>query len=133
MYLAFDKFHVCIYIVQLLLQLLHIIQVTLFRDYYFLFKSSYLIMHSFSICYCIPEINLVLFPFQLKFHPLFVCGPLYLVHLTINPRDDFLQVPDNHIIVVDFRVGLLPLLLDLLQFLLHLDSVLVRPLERHLE
>jgi hypothetical protein len=123
----------CVYIVQLLLQLLHIILVTLFRDYYLLFKSSYLIMHSFGICHCIPEINLMFFPFQLKFHPLFVCGPLYLVHLTIDPRNNFLQVPDYHIIVIDFRVGLLPLLLDVLQFLLHLDSVLVCPLERHLK
>jgi hypothetical protein len=57
----------------------------------------------------------------------------HLMHLLINPRNQFFEVPHHHVIVVDLGIRLASLSFDLFEFLFHLHPVLVGPFERHLK
>ncbi len=133
MYLRLHQFHMRVYIVQLLLHLFDTLRVTLLRYRNLLLILVNLILHVFNLVYCIPYLNLMFLSFQLEFHPFLMTRVLNLMHLPINPRNQLFEVPHHHVIVVDLGIRLASLSLDLFEFLLHLHTVLVSALKRHLK
>lgn len=133
MYLRLHQFHMRVYIVQLLLHLFDTLRVTLLRYRNLLLILVNLILHVFDLIYRVPYLNLMFLSFQLKFHPFLMTRVLNLMHLPINPRNQFFEVPHHHVIVVDLGIRLAPHSFDLFEFLLHVHPVLVSAFKRHFE